>query len=158
MLKNYFKTALRSLRSNRTYSFINITGLAVSLAVSILLLLWVNDELSYDRFNINAANIYKLAPKFNDQNIWNLTPAPIAVHAKKEVPEVEEACRIRDNGGVSVFEYNDKNITEGHNCLADASFFSMFTYPLIKGNPQHPFTDALSIVLSETTAKTFFGA
>ncbi len=70
------------------YSFINITGLAVSLAVSILLLLWVNDELNYNRFNIHAANLYKLAPKFDDQHIWNSTPAPIAVYAKKEVPEV----------------------------------------------------------------------
>ena len=157
MLKSYFKTALRGLRNNTTHSFINITGLAVSLAVSILLLLWVNDELSYDRFNVNAANIFKLVPKFDDQNIWNRTPAPIAVYAKKEVPEVEDACRIRGNGSVSVFEYNDNKFTESRNCLADASFFSMFTYPLIKGDPQHPFTDAHSIVLSETTAKVFFG-
>ncbi len=157
MFKNYFKTAWRNLLKGKGFSVINITGLAVSLAVSILLLLWVNDELSYDRFNVNAANIYKLAPKFDDQNIWNSTPAPIAVYAKKEVPEVEDACRIRDNGGVSVFEYNGKKFTELHNCLADASLFSMFTYPLIKGNRQHPFTDAHSIVLSETTAKIFFG-
>ncbi len=157
MLQSYLKTALRSLHNNIKYSFINITGLALSLAVSILLLYWVNDELSYDRFNINAANIYKLAPKFDDQHIWNSTPAPIAVYAKKEVPEVEDACRIRDNWSVSVFEYNGKKITERHSCLADASFFSMFTYPLTKGNPQYPFTDAYSIILSETTAKKFFG-
>jgi putative ABC transport system permease protein len=157
MFRNYLRTALRSLRNNKTYSFINITGLALSLAVSILLLLWVTDELGYDRFNANAANIYKLSPKFDDQNIWYMTPAPIAVHAKKEVPEVEDACRITGNGRVTLFEYNGKKITERHNCLADASFFSMFTYPLIQGNPQHPFADANSIVLSEKTAKTFFG-
>jgi len=158
MLKNYFKTALRGLRNNTTYSFINITGLAVSLAVSILLLLWVNDELSYDRFNVNGTNIYKLAPKFDDNgNIWGNTPAPIAVYAKKEVPEVRDACRITENWNVSVFEYNGKKLNEWHNCRADASFFSMFTYPLIKGNPQHPFADAHSIILSETTAKMFFG-
>ena len=157
MFRNYLTTAMRSLRNNKTNSFINITGLAVSLAVSILLLLWVNDELSYDRFNANAANIYKLSPKFGDQNIWYMSPAPIAVYAKKEVPEVEDACRITGNGRVSVIEYNGKRITELQNCLADASFFSMFTYPLVEGNPQHPFTDAYSIVLSVTTAKTFFG-
>jgi len=157
MLKNYFKIALRSLRKNKTYSFINITGLAVSLAVSILLLLWVSDELSFDRFNVNAANIYKLAPKFNDQNIWNSTPAPIAVYAKKEVPEVEDACRVTYNGPASIFEYNGRKFTEQHSSMADASFFNMFTYPLIEGNQQHPFIDAHSIVLSETTAKTFFG-
>jgi putative ABC transport system permease protein len=157
MFRNYLTTALRSLRNNKTYSFINITGLALSLAVSILLLLWVNDESGYDRFNVKAANIYKLVPKFDDQNIWNNTPAPIAVYAKKEVPEVEDACRITDNWRVSVFEYNGKKITEWHNGLADPSFFSMFTFPLVKGNPQHPFTDAHSIILSEATAKIFFG-
>ncbi len=157
MLKNYFKTALRGLRNNKTYSFINITGLAVSLAVSMLLLLWVKDELSYDRFNVNAANIYKLAPKLGDNNVWGTTPAPAAVYAKKEVPEVQDACRIRDNWAVSIFEYKDKKITEWHNCYVDPSFFSIFTYPLIKGNPQHPFADAHSIVMSESTAKRFFG-
>ena len=139
------------------YSFINITGLAAGLAVSILLLLWVRDELSYDRFNVNAENIYRLVPKFDDQNIWSETPAPAAVYAKKDLPEVADACRIRDNNDVSIFEYNGKRFTESHNCLADASLFSMFTFPFIDGNPQHPFTDAHSVVLSETTAKTFFG-
>jgi len=157
MFKNYFKTAWRSLRSNTMYSFINITGLAAGLAVSILLLLWVRDELSYDRFNVNAENIYRLVPKFDDQNIWSETPAPAAVYAKKDLPEVADACRIRDNNDVSIFEYNGKRFTESHNCLADASLFSMFTFPFIDGNPQHPFTDAHSVVLSETTAKTFFG-
>jgi len=157
MLKNYFKIALRSLLKSKMYSFINITGLAVSLAVSILLLLWVHDELSYNRFNVNAASIYKLCPKFADGNIWGGTPAPSAIYAKKEVPEVEDACRITDDWNVSVFEYNGKKMTEWHNCHADASLFSMFTYPLIKGNPKQPFIDARSIVLSETTAKAFFG-
>lgn len=157
MLSNYFKIALRNLRKSKTYSFINITGLAVSLAVSMLLLLWVNDELSYDRFNVHAANLYRLSPKFSDESIWDNTPAPIAVYAKKEIPEVQDACRITENWSTTVFEYKGKKITEWHNCQADASFFSMFTYPLIKGNPQHPFLDAHSIVLSETTAKTFFG-
>jgi len=157
MFKNYFKTALRSLRNNSTYSFINITGLAVSLAVSILLLLWVKDELSYDRFNVNAERLYKLAPKFDDQNIWNNTPAPTAVYAKNEVPEVEDACRIIDNWNVFIFEYKGKKFSEWHNGFVDASFFNIFTYPLIKGNPQKPFADAQSIVLSATTAKIFFG-
>ena len=160
MLTNYFKIALRHLRKSTTYSFINITGLAVSLAVSILLLLWVNDELSYDRFNIHAASLYKLSPKFGDAGsptIWDNTPAPIAVYAKKEVPEVEDACRVTEDWTTSVYEYKGKRLTEWHNCRVDPSFFSMFTYPLIKGNPQHPFTDAHSVVLSETTAKRFFG-
>jgi len=160
MLKNYFKIALRHLRKSKTYSFINITGLSVSLAVSILLLLWVNDELGYDRFNANAAHLYHVSPKFDNEGnptIWDNTPAPIAVYAKKELPEVENACRVYDNWSVSYFEFGGKKITEWHNKLVDPSFFSMFTYPLIKGAPQHPFTDAHSIILSETTAKQIFG-
>jgi len=157
MLKNYFKIAFRNLLKSKTYSFINVTGLAVSLAVSILLLLWVNDELSFDRFHKNAADIYMLSPKFANGDIWGNTPAPSAVYAKKELPEVQEACRVTENWNVSVFEYQGKKFTEWHNCRADASFFSMFTFPLIKGNPQHPFNDAHSIILSETTAKAFFG-
>ena len=157
MFNNYFKTAWRSLRNNTMYSVINITGLAAGLAVSILLLLWVGDELSYDRFNVNAENIYRLAPEFDEQNIWSKTPAPAAVYAKREVPGVADACRIRDNNDVSIFEYNGRQLTESNNCLADASLFSMFTFPFIEGNPQHPFADAHSVVLSEKTAKAFFG-
>jgi putative ABC transport system permease protein len=157
MLKNYFKIALRSLRNNRTYSLINITGLAVGLTVSILLLLWAKDELSYDRFNVNAAKIYKLAPKFDENNIWSNTPAPIAVYSKKEVPEVADACRITQASNVSVFEYKGKKITEWQNCRADPSLFTMFSFPLIRGNLKEPFTDSHSIIVSETTAKTFFG-
>lgn len=157
MLTNYFKIALRNLLKSKMYSFINITGLGVSLAVSILLLLWVSDELSFDRFNTNAASIYKLCPKFGNGDIWGSTPAPSAVYAKREVPEVQDACRVTEDWGVSVFEYQGKKHTEWRNCHADGSLFSMFTYPLIKGNPQHPFLDGHSIVLSETTAKAFFG-
>ena len=157
MLKNYFKIAIRSLRKNKTYSFINIAGLAVSLAVCILLVLWVHDELSFDGFNKNKANLYKVAVRFDTDNIWGSTPAPTAIIAKKEVPEVEDACRITEDWNVSIFEHDGKKSTEWHNCSADASFFRMFTYPLTEGNPEHPFDDAYSVVLSETTAKTFFG-
>src|SRR5580692_1671689 len=111
MLNNYFKIALRHLRKNKTYSFINITGLSAGLAVSILLLLWVNDELSYDRFNEHAANLYRLSPWFgNDVNStnWSSTPAPIALYAKKELPEVENACRLTQDWTASVFEYKGK--------------------------------------------------
>ncbi|HXB94444.1 MAG TPA: ABC transporter permease [Puia sp.] len=160
MLKNYFKIALRNLRKSKMYSFINITGLSAGIAVSILLLLWVDDELSFDRFNVNAKDLYTMMPKFengSDPTIWNTTPAPVAIYAKKEVPGVEDACRVTENWAVSVFEYNGKKLSEWHNCLADSSFFSMFTYPIIKGNPKRPFLDAHSIVLSESTAKAFFG-
>ncbi|HEY4206645.1 MAG TPA: ABC transporter permease [Puia sp.] len=161
MLNNHFKIAWRHLRRSRLYSFINITGLSVSLAVSILLLLWVHDELSYDRFNTNAADLYRLAPKFDNaggNTYWDATPAPLAVYAKGQVPEVQNACRITDNWGVGWLEYKGKKFAEWHNKHVDPSFFSMFTYPLLQGSPEHPFSDAHSIILSETTAKKIFGS
>src|SRR5260370_32500947 len=114
MLTNYFKIALRHLRKSKLYSMINVAGLSVSLAVSILLLLWVTDELGYDRFNEHAANLYLLLPKIKNEgnsSIWNNTPAPIAVYAKKQLPEVENACRMTDNWAVSYFEYGGNKIS-----------------------------------------------
>ena len=160
MLKNYFKIALRNLRKSKMYSFINITGLSAGLAVSILLLLWVGDETSYDRFNVHASNLYRVLPTFRNEgvpSVWETTPAPIAVFARKELPQLANACRMTDNWAVSYFEYGGKKLNEWHNKHVDPAFFSMFTYPLVKGDPQHPFSDAHSIVLSETTAKKFFG-
>lgn len=160
MIKNYFKIALRNLRKSRLYSSINIIGLSTGLGVCILLLLWVKDELSFDRFNVHAANLYRLAPTFTNEGqpaVWDATCAPIAVFAKEELPEVENACRLSDNWAVSYFNYKGKRIDEWHNKHVDASFFSMFSFPLIKGNQERPFEDAYSIVLSETTAKRIFG-
>ena len=160
MFRNYFRTALRSLRNNGIYSVINVGGLSVSLAASILLLLWARDELSYDRFNVHAAQLYRLLPSIDNagaSSVWDYTSAPIAVYAKNEVPEVANACRMEDNWGVTFFEFGGKKITEWHNKFVDPAFFSMFTYPLVKGDAQHPFADAYSVILSESTAKRFFG-
>ena len=160
MLKNYFKIALRNLRKSKVYSIINISGLAISLATSILLLLWVKDEISYDRFNVNADNIYRISSKFGDdgkETIWDNTPAPIAYFAKKELPEVQDECRVTGKWDVMLFEYNGKKYAETNNGLVDPSFFTMFTFPLVKGNPKQPFTDDHSIIISESTATKFFG-
>jgi putative ABC transport system permease protein len=160
MLKNYLKIVFRHLRRSKTYSFINITGLSAGLAVSILLLLWVNDELSYDRFNKNAASLYRLSPTFDNggvTSVWDNTPAPIALYARKEVPEVEAACRFNEKWDITYFLYKGRKIVQWNNQQVDPSFFSMFSYPLIEGDPQHPFKDAQSIVISESTAKRIFG-
>jgi putative ABC transport system permease protein len=160
MRNNYFKIAFRHLRKSKTYSLINVTGLSLGLAVSILLLLWAHDELSFDKFNTRAANIYLLSPKVDNggsSSIWSTTSAPMAIYAKNEVPEVANACRMVDNWSVGNVEYHDKKFVEWHNKHVDPSFFSMFTYPLLEGNPNQPFTDAYSIILSESTAKKIFG-
>ncbi len=109
---------------------------------------------------MHAANLYRLSPTFDNggnTTVWDNTSAPIGIFAKKELPEVEDACRINQDWDVTYFEYGGKKIVEWNNCQADSSFFTMFTYPLIEGDPKHPFRDAHSLVLSETTAKRIFG-
>ena len=160
MIKNFFKLTFRNLRKSKTYSVINITGLAVSLAASILLLLWAKDEISFNGFNKNIDNLYTVASKFTPDGkeiIWGSTAAPLAVFAKKELPEVQDVCRTSDKYDGSLYEYNNKKFLEPKGGLVDASFFTMFSFPLVKGDAKKPFTDDLSVILSETTAAKFFG-
>jgi putative ABC transport system permease protein len=112
MFKNYLKGALRNMRNQKIYSFINISGLAISLAASILLLLWVKDEMSFNRFNVKSDRLYKLASQFKEDNIWGVTPAPVAIYAKNELPEVENACRISGNSNVNWLQYRDTKISQ----------------------------------------------
>lgn len=161
MFKNYFKVAFRNLAKNKVYSFINISGLAVSLAAGVLVLLWVKDELSFDGFHKNAARIYIAAAQISAEGKKTViygTPAPLAVFGKKELPEVEDACRVSNNNGVSLFEYKDKSFVEDKCAFADPSFFSMFSFPLIKGDPAMPFKGNRCMVISASIAKKYFGS
>ncbi|WP_232541091.1 ABC transporter permease [Spirosoma endbachense] len=161
MLRNYFRTAWRNLLKNRFYSVINITGLTAGLSVGILILLWVQDELSFDRFHNQATNIYRLENRVGtgtSQQIWTTTVAPIASFARKELPEVKNALRLTGNGYFTLFKYRDKTINEERTSFTDPAFFSVFDFNLIQGNPANPFPDDHSIILTETTAKRYFGS
>ncbi|NEU69248.1 FtsX-like permease family protein [Spirosoma agri] len=160
MIRNYFRTAWRNLLKNKFYSLLNITGLTAGLAVGILILLWVQDELSFDRFHRQSDAIYRLENRVGtgtSQQIWTTTVAPIASFAKREVPEVKDAVRLAYNSMYTLFKYKDKTVNEDHSSFTDPAFFSMFDYTLIKGNPAKPFPDKYSVVLTETTAKRYFG-
>jgi putative ABC transport system permease protein len=160
MFRNYVKSAWRNLVNNRFYSLINMTGLTAGLAVGILILLWVQDELSFDRFHRNITRIYRLenwAGTGSSRQIWTSTVAPIAEMGKKELPELKETVRISENGMYNLFKYRNKSIKETHTSFADPSLFSVFDFPLIQGNPARPFTDSHSIVLTESTARRYFG-
>ncbi|RYC71077.1 ABC transporter permease [Spirosoma sordidisoli] len=161
MLRNYFKTAWRSLLNNKFYSLINITGLTVGLAVGILILLWVQDELSFDRFHRQATSIYRLENRVGtgtSQQIWTTTVAPIASFAKREVPDVKDAVRLVYNNSYTLFTYRNKSIQEQRSHFTDPAFFSVFDFPLIQGDPANPFPDDQSVVMTQTTAKRYFGA
>ncbi|NID09647.1 ABC transporter permease [Fibrivirga algicola] len=160
MLRNYIRTAWRNLFKNTFYSLINITGLTVGLSVGILILLWVQDELSFDRFHKQATSIYRLenwAGTGSSRQIWTTTVAPIAGFAKREVPEVKDAVRLARNYAYTLLKHQDKVFTEEHSFFTDPTFFSVFDFNLIQGNPAKPFPDNNSVVLTETTAKRYFG-
>jgi putative ABC transport system permease protein len=160
MLRNYLTVALRNLWRNKAFSFINIFGLSVGLAAGILLLLWVQEELSFDKFHQNAANIYRLSARINmegeEQTIGSV-PAPLLVFGLKEIPEIAKACRIKSKWDESLYQYDNKSLMQGKAAYVDASFFEIFSFPLVKGNPQQPFSAVRSMVITETTAQKYFG-
>ncbi|MES1216388.1 MAG: ABC transporter permease, partial [Bacteroidota bacterium] len=160
MLKNYCKTAWRSLLKNRFYSLINISGLSVGLAVGILILLWVQDEFSYDRFHKNEANIYKVENMVgtgDSRQLWTNTASPIGVLAKREIPGVEDVVRISYNGYFGLFKYGEKVFSDENYFFADPSLFSVFDFKPVKGNAANPFPDISSVVITEKSAKKYFG-
>lgn len=160
MFKNYFKTAWRNLIKNKFYAAINISGLTIGLTVGLLILLWVQDEYSYDRFHKNAPNIIKLENMVATgpaRQLWTVTTAPIGIMAKQQIPGVKDAVRITENYYYGLYKYGDKIFSDERTLVTDPSFFSMFDFKIIKGNAADPFPDNRSVILTETTAKNFFG-
>jgi putative ABC transport system permease protein len=156
MFRNYLKIALRNFKRHKGYSILNVAGLAFGMACSILILLWVRDETSYDRFHANAGDIYRVLQevKFSDhETTWAATQGPLGPGLEKDFPEIVRAVRIRDRrcqvrqGDVWVSEWIS---------LADPSIFKMFTFPLAAGDPDTALADPRSIVLSEETAARYF--
>ena len=158
MIKNYIKTAWRNISNNKFYSIINVVGLTVGLVVGLFILLWVQDELSFDAFNTKASNIYKIGIVGGSgptEQIFSNIIAPVATFAKNELPEVKDAVRIK-HIGITPFSYKDKTFDE-QATFTDPSFFSVFNFNLIEGDPKKPFADNNSIVITQTTAKKYFG-
>jgi len=158
MFTNYILIAYRTLIKNKTYSLINILGLAISLTATILLLLWVWDELSFDRFNQKVDRIYTAVSSFDKdrKQVWPVTPAPLATFAKQQIPAVENAARVLDNSDI-LMQYDDKKFSEKRTAYADPSLFRIFSFPMVAGSAAKPFDDNRSILISETTAKKYFG-
>jgi putative ABC transport system permease protein len=158
MIRNYFKSAWRNLFRNKFYSAINIAGLSIGLAVGIMVLLWVKNELSYDSFHTNAANIYKINSHLGageGAQVWDGSPGPLAVFSK-QVPEVKQAVRVNAIYEQFLFTYGDKKFKESRLAYVDSGFFSVFDYKLLQGNPENPFPDMHSIVINESAAKKYF--
>ena len=160
MLKNYVKTAWRNLFRNKFYSFINIAGLTAGLAIGILILLWVQDELSFDGFHKNAGNIYRVelfGGTGASKQIWESTVAPMGPLAKQELTEVQDQVRITPNWFFSLYKYKEKVFGEQNVAFADPSLFSIFDFPLVEGNTAKPFANDNSVVITKKTARKYFG-
>jgi putative ABC transport system permease protein len=160
MLKNYFKTAWRNLIKNKFYSIITIAGLTAALCVGIVILLWVQDETSFDSFHSKASNLYKLENRVGTGNsiqIWQNTASPIGKLGAEELPEVKGYTRTCYNYFYDQFKTGDKTIYQKESYFVDPSFFSLFDFALIKGNKENPFPDNQSVVLTESVAKKYFG-
>jgi putative ABC transport system permease protein len=159
MLKNYLKIALRNIKRQKGYSFINITGLALGMACCLFITIWVLDELSYDKFHEKAANLYRIEENQDysgRQFHVNVTPYPLAPALKDEIPEIIDASRYVWAGGL-LFRYEDKVFFEDDIRAVDPSFFQMFTFPLLKGDENVALNSPYSLVLSEDIAEKYFG-
>ena len=155
MLKNYFKITLRNLLKNRIYSFINLAGLALGMACCVLIMLWIQDEMSFDRFHTNRQDIYRII-SVGKHTVWNGTPGPLAPAIEKEIPEISRAIRTFPSPKF-VLKYEDKAFYEDKGLIADPALLDIFTFPLLKGNAKTALSSPLNIVMSETMARRYFG-
>ena len=159
MFSSYLKIALRNMRRQKGYAFINIVGLAIGLACCILILLYVRDELSYDRFNEKAERIYRVGLHgIIGTNEFNgaASSAPMAAALVQEYPEVVAAVRI-NNFGFPVLRYGEKVFSEERFFWADSNFFDIFTVHFLQGNPKDALNRPNTVVITESMAKKYFG-
>jgi putative ABC transport system permease protein len=159
MLKNYLKIALRNIKRHKGYSFINIAGLAIGISCCVLMLMWVQDELSYDRFHENSRELSRvlLDPMGASPTHEAVSPPVLAAKMKDEFPEVLNTARLASSGTL-LFSHGEKAFYEGRGLFADQSFFEMFSFPFTRGDPAAAFPGLQSIVITEEMAKKYFGS
>ncbi len=160
MIRNYLKIAFRNLWKNKGFSAINIFGLAMGLAICLLIILFVKDELSYDKYNENAGRIYRVnadvrinGTEFNDR----VSPAALGPVLVKEYPQIEKTVRIRDEGKILV-KKGTETLMEPNSCFADSTLFDVFTFPMIAGDPKTALTQPYSLVIAESMARKYFNS
>lgn len=159
MIKNYLKTALRNLLKKKSFSVINIIGLAIGMSVSILMLLFVLNEVTYDRFNTDSQNIYRLALTIDAQDrILNINsvPPPMGPALVDNFPQVIQVGRLRTRGS-ALITYEDKKIEENNIRYADSGIFDIFSIDVVRGNPDTFLEAPFNLVLTEEMAEKYFG-
>jgi ABC-type antimicrobial peptide transport system permease subunit len=154
MIRTYFKLAYRNLIKDKAYSIINISGLAVGLAASILILLWVQNETSYDQFHKNAGQLYRINWDVDGLTVAG-TPTAMAASVKSQLPVVRNAVRISPKS--YLFEANDKRFIEDKVIYADPNFLDVFSFPLVKGDRAEALKQIDGVLITEATAAKYFG-
>ena len=155
MLKNYFKIAFRNIIRHKAYSSINISGLAIGMASSILILLWVQNELSYDRFHKNADQIYRITCDASDFKAA-VNPAGMPAGLKDQMPEIKNTVRL-SHPVTLVLETGNRKFEEKGAFYADSTFLEVFSFPLVKGNAATALQRPDGILITEDMAKKYFG-
>lgn len=159
MFRNYFRVALRSGLRNKTFSAINIIGLATGITSVILMMLWVQNELGYDRFHHDSDRLYEAWNRdtFDGRiECWSTTPRILASTLKEEYPEVEQAISYADYQMEFLVSKGDKKFTDNSGIITETAFLSMFNFPMLSGDPSTALNDPFSIVLTNGFAKKLF--
>src|SRR5262245_49741419 len=159
MLKNLWLVALRNLKKDRGYTLLNVIGLAIGITCCLFLIFYIQDEISYDRFNEKADRIVRLNSYINEpENHMKLAISQFVLgpELKKDFPEVEEAVRFQNNGR-TMFKNGELHFYEDKLYYTDSNVFRVFTYEFIEGNPETALKDPKSIVLTQTSAEKYFG-
>jgi putative ABC transport system permease protein len=158
MFKNYLKIAWRNLAKNKSFTIINITGLAVGMASAVLILLWIENEVSFDRFHEKQDRIYQVyqrSPFDGKLSTWAITAKPLADELRSSHSEIEDAARTYDAN--FLFTTGDKHLNV-HGNFTDPGFLNIFSFPLVYGSNKTALNDPHNIVITEKLAKKLFGA
>jgi len=159
MFKNYLKVAFRNLWKNKGFSFINIIGLAIGMSSAILILLWIQNEVTYDGFHEKKDRIYEAwnrAEFSGAMHSWHTTPKVLAAAMQRDFPEVEHATRVNWPSRL-LFTVGEKRLMEQGN-MVDSVFLQIFSFPMLQGNPATALNDGHSILLTQGFARTLFGS
>ena len=157
MFKNYFKTTFRDLWKNKTYSFLNIFGLAIAIVCAGFIFLWIEDEINFDNTYPKKDRLYEVLTGFTNEgktDVVHASSGPWADAIKAEIPGVADACRIKQYS--YLLSHNDKSVF-GNCTLTDPSFFSMFGMQFLQGDRKNAFKELYSVVVTESMAKKLFG-
>ncbi len=155
MFKNYLKTAIRQLTRNRLFSSLNIIGLAIGLCGSIFIFLWVQDELSFDRDNPQAEDVYRITTTLGSIHAAT-APINMGLYLQRNLPQVKECVRFLPSDPV-MLSFGEKRFVEKRIWYADSNFQQLFNLPLVKGDAAHIFQSKSEVLLTESTAKRYFG-